>query len=118
MKLISKNDKIYLAGHNGMVGKAIYDSLINKGFQNIITRTRKELDLTNFSEVEKFFNINRPEIVIIAAAKVGGISANSNFPVNFLLDNMKIQNNLIELSHKYDVKRLLFLGSSCIYPKE
>ena len=115
--LISKNHKIFIAGHNGMVGRAIYKSLKSKGYINLITISRKDLDLTNFVEVEKFFNENNPEIVIIAAAKVGGISANTKYPVNFILDNMKIQNNLIELSHKFKIKRLLFLGSSCIYPK-
>jgi len=117
-KLIKQNQKIYVAGHTGMAGKAICQSLRNKGYLNLTTSLRKDLDLSKFNEVENFFRKNKPEIVVIAAARVGGISANTTYPVNFLLDNMKIQNNLIELSQQYKVKRLLFLGSSCIYPKE
>ncbi len=116
--LINQNQKIYVAGHTGMAGKAICQSLRNKGYSNLTTSLRKDLDLRNINQVENFFVKNKPEIVIISAARVGGISANTTYPVNFLLDNMKIQNNLIELSQKYKVKRLLFLGSSCIYPKE
>ena len=121
MKLLDKNVSIYVAGSTGMVGNAICQYLKNQGFtlekKNLLLTKRNELDLTDFREVEKWFSKNRPNIVIIAAAKVGGIIANKTKPVDFLLENLKIQNNLIEISWKYSVKRLIFLGSSCIYPK-
>ena len=100
-----------------MVGKSIYKSLRESGYQNLLTISREELDLVEVEKVNKWFKKNIPSVVIIAAARVGGIMANKNNPVEFLLDNLKIQNNLIEASFKNDVKRLLFLGSSCIYPK-
>ena len=115
--LISKKDNIFIAGHKGMVGKAIANEFQNKGYTKIITISKKELDLRIFSEVEKFFNQNKPNIVILAAAKVGGIAANNKYPTEFLLDNLKIQNNVIESAWKNNTRRLLFLGSSCIYPK-
>ncbi|MBF0360992.1 MAG: GDP-L-fucose synthase [Oligoflexia bacterium] len=113
------NIKIYIAGHTGLVGSAIYRQLIKEGFSdsNIITTNRNTVDLTNTEDVNKFFERERPDWVFAAAAKVGGIHANSTYPVNFLLENLKIQNNLIECSYKYSVKKLLFLGSSCVYPK-
>ena len=121
MTLIARDQKIYVAGSNGMVGSAICKLLNNKGFsvnnENLLVNTKKELDLTNSTEVDIWFKRNRPDIVIMAAAKVGGILSNNNNPVIFLLDNMKIQNNLIEAAWKFGVKRFLFLGSSCIYPK-
>ena len=117
INLINKNDYIFVAGHKGMVGSAICRSLIKKDYKNLLLVERKELDLRNDRDVKKWFKINKPSIVIIAAAKVGGIFANSRFPTEFLLDNLKIQNNLIENSFINGVKRLLFLGSSCIYPK-
>jgi len=117
MKLISQKDKIFIAGASGMVGNAIKLKLYNSGYTNLITPSRKELELTNTKLVFDWFKKNNPDIVIIAAAKVGGIYANNTFPVDFLLDNLKIQNNIIEAAWKNDVKRLLFLGSSCIYPK-
>ena len=121
MSLMHKGNKVCIAGSNGMVGSAIYRLLIKKGYKvnsnSILTLTRKDVDLSDYKEVLKWFEEFKPEIVIIAAAKVGGIMANKNFPVSFLLENLKIQNNLIEASWKFSVKRLLFLGSSCIYPK-
>ena len=117
MELINKNDKIFIAGHNGMVGKSIFNCLKTNGYQKLITSPRNKLDLRNLIDVQKWFLENKPKIVIIAAAKVGGILANKSYPVDFLIDNLKIQNNLIETSWKMGVKRLLFLGSSCIYPK-
>ena len=122
-KLVNRKDKIFIAGHKGMAGSAICRSLFKKGYGNTIKSgglllpTRNELDLLNFSDVIQWFDTNRPEIVIIAAAKVGGIYANSKYPTEFILENLKIQNNLIEASWKFGVKRLVFLGSSCIYPK-
>ena len=117
MKYIYEKNKIFIAGHKGMVGSAIVRNLKNNGYLNLLTANRSELDLTDSSMVNKWYKDNKPEIVIIAAAKVGGILANSKFPTQFLLDNLKIQNNLIEGAWKNGVKRLLFLGSSCIYPK-
>ena len=117
MKLINKKDRIFVAGHKGMVGSAIIRSLENKGYSKILKVSRNELDITNYEAVKNWFFLNKPEVVIIAAAKVGGIFANNNYPTEFLLENLKIQNNLIECAWKINVKRLLFLGSSCIYPK-
>ena len=117
IKLIDKDDLIFIAGHKGMVGSAIRKRLMQKGYKNLLFADRKELDLRNDIDVKKWFKINKPSVVIIAAAKVGGIFANSEYPAEFLLDNLKIQNNLIENSFIHEVKRLLFLGSSCIYPK-
>ena len=116
-KLISKEDSIFLAGHRGMAGKSIYKALKNNGYKNIIFVNRKELDLTVESDVSEWFKQKKPKIVILAAAKVGGIEANNKNPTEFLLENIKIQNNVIESSWKNNCKRLLFLGSSCIYPK-
>ena len=115
--LISKTHKIFIAGHSGMVGSAIKRSLIKKGYTNLICPSRKELNLLNFLEVENWFRKNNPDIVILAAAKVGGIFSNSQYPADFILENLKIQNNVIESSWNFNVKRFLFLGSSCIYPK-
>jgi len=115
--LISKKSKIFIAGHNGMVGSAIKRALHKKGYNNLLHSPRKDLNLLNFEEVKNWFNQNRPEVVILAAAKVGGIYANSNYSFDFILENLKIQNNVIENSWTYKVKRFLFLGSSCIYPK-
>lgn len=109
--------KLYIAGHNGLVGNSMVKCFSNDPKYIILKKSRKQLDLTDFKKTEEFFKRNQPDYVIIAAAKVGGIYSNSNYPVEFLLDNLKIQNNLIELSFKFNVKKLLFLGSSCIYPK-
>ncbi|MGK4199420.1 GDP-L-fucose synthase family protein [Fusobacterium sp. HC1336] len=114
---MDKKSKIYIAGHRGLVGNAILKELKYQGYENIIFKTHKELDLTNKSEVENFFKEEKPEYVFLAAAKVGGIQANKNFPVEFLYQNLEIQNNVIMASYKYKVKKLMFLGSSCIYPK-
>ena len=115
--LISKENKIFVAGHKGMVGKAIVRQLKKHEFQNIVYASKEEIDLRNANEVANWFKINKPDLTILAAAKVGGIIANNSYPTDFLLDNLKIQNNIIESSFKSGVKRLLFLGSSCIYPK-
>lgn len=114
---MEKASKIFVAGSNGMVGSAIIRGLKKSGFSNIITSTSKELDLRNQNEVAAFFQLNKPEYVFLAAAKVGGIFANSQYPAEFLYDNLMIQNNVIHNSYLYNVKKLLFLGSSCIYPK-
>jgi len=116
-KLIKKEDKIFIAGSNGMVGKALHRALKKNNYLNLLTPTRNELDLFNFLEVNSWFLKNKPDVVIIAAAKVGGILANSEYPFEFLIENLKIQNNLIEIASSNNVKRLLFLGSSCIYPR-
>ena len=117
MKKISKEDRIFVAGANGMAGQAIKKNLEKNGYNFLFTPTRSELNLFDLKAVEKWFIENNPSVVVIAAAKVGGILANSSQPAEFLLENLKIQNNLIETSWKSGVKRLLFLGSSCIYPK-
>ncbi len=116
-KLISKNDLIFVAGHKGMAGSSIIRSLRKKGYKKFIFADRKELDLRDYLKVMQWFNFNKPDVVIDAAAKVGGILANRNMPADFIFDNLKIQLNVIESAWKNDVKRLLFLGSSCIYPK-
>lgn len=114
---MNKSDKIYVAGHRGMVGSAVIRELQSQGFENIVTRTSKELDLRDTQAVIKFYEEERPEIVVVAAAKVGGIHANNVYRAEFLYDNLMIQNNLIHQAYIYGVKKLLFLGSSCIYPK-
>jgi GDP-L-fucose synthase len=115
--MMNKSDKIFVAGHRGMVGSAIVRRLKAEGFSNLLTRDHSQLDLANESAVAKFFAEERPTIVIVAAAKVGGIQANNDFPVEFLLENLRIQNNIIRSAYESGVRRLLFLGSSCIYPK-
>lgn len=114
---MEKSAKIYVAGHRGMVGSAIVRELKNLGYQNILVRTSSELDLRNQSAVEAFYAAEKPEYVFVSAAKVGGILANNTYRADFLYDNLSIQNNLIHFAHVYGVKKLLFLGSSCIYPK-
>ncbi len=114
---MNKEIKIFIAGHNGMVGSAIWKNLKNKGFNNLIGKSSIELDLRNQEKTELFFKNYRPEVVIDAAARVGGILANNDYPYQFLMDNMQIQNNLISHSLNYEVKKFIFLGSSCIYPK-
>ena len=113
----SKSSKIYVAGHNGMVGSAIVRKLKSLGHNNLVLKSSKELDLRNSEDVTSFFNIERPEFVFLAAAKVGGILANSNYKADFIYDNLTIQNNVIKNAHLFNVEKLLFLGSSCIYPK-
>lgn len=114
---MNKDSKIYVAGHNGMVGSAIVRNLKEKGYTNIIGKTFKELNLIRQNEVEDFYQQEKPEYVFLAAAKVGGIHANNTFPAEFLYNNLMIESNVIHSSYKYGVKKLLFLGSSCIYPK-
>jgi GDP-L-fucose synthase len=111
------NKKVYIAGHRGMVGSAIWRALEKLGYQNFIGRTSKELDLRNQAAVNAFFKKEKPDIVVDAAARVGGIIANNDFPYTFLMENMQIQNNLIDAALRYDVQKFIFLGSSCIYPK-
>lgn len=114
---MNKDSKIYVAGHRGLVGSAIVRNLEERGYTNIICRTHKELDLTRQADVEKFFEEERPEYVFLAAAKVGGIHANNTRPAEFIYENLMIESNIIHSAYKYGVKKLLFLGSSCIYPK-
>ena len=114
---MNKSDKIYIAGHRGMVGSAIVQRLNDLGYKNIVTRTSKELDLTNQAAVNDFFETEKPDYVFLSAAKVGGIYANDTYPAEFIRDNLLIQTNVIDAAYKNDVTKLLFLGSSCIYPK-
>jgi GDP-L-fucose synthase len=114
---MNKNSKIYIAGHRGMVGSALVRKLEEYGYSNLIFRTSKELDLMRQTDVEDFFEQERPEYVFLAAAKVGGIHANNTYPAEFIYNNLMIESNIIHSSYKYGVKKLLFLGSSCIYPK-
>jgi len=114
---MNKNYKIYIAGHKGMVGSAIWRALLSKGYTNLIGKTSRELDLRNQQQVQEFFNTEKPDVVIDAAARVGGILANNNYPYTFLMENMLIQNNLIQTALDSDVQKFVFLGSSCIYPK-
>ena len=114
---MENNSRVYIAGHRGLVGSAIVRNLEAKGFTNIITRTHAELDLTNQADVRRFFEEEKPEYVFLAAAKVGGIHANNTYPADFIYDNLMIQNNVIKAAHDFAVTKLLFLGSTCIYPK-
>lgn len=114
---MNKSSKIYIAGHRGLVGSAIHRRLELEGFGNLVVRNSKELDLRRQSEVEAFFEKERPQYVFLSAAKVGGILANYNYPADFIYDNLMIETNVIQASRIYGVKKLLFLGSSCIYPK-
>ncbi|POS02984.1 GDP-L-fucose synthase [Flavobacterium croceum DSM 17960] len=114
---MEKSSKIFVAGHNGLVGSAIVKNLNQKGFTNIITKTRGELNLTNTTDVNNFFETEKPEYIFLAAAKVGGIIANNVYRADFIYENLMIQNNVIHQSYVHDVKKLLFLGSTCIYPK-
>jgi len=115
--MMNKEAKIYVAGHRGMVGSAIMRNLKDKGYINIVGRTSKELNLMRQDEVEKFFEIEKPDYVFLAAAKVGGIHANNTYPAEFIYNNLMIESNIIHSAYKYGAKKLLFLGSSCIYPK-
>ncbi len=114
---MQNNNRVYLAGHTGLVGSAILEELKIEGFTNILTKTHNELDLLKSQNVENFFKTEKPEIVILAAARVGGIVANNSLPAEFIYENLQIQNNIIHNAYLNGVKRLLFLGSSCIYPK-
>lgn len=115
---MDKTSKIFISGHKGMVGSAITRKFLEEGFTNLILKTRQEVNLLNQNEVKTFFETEKPEYVILSAAKVGGIKANMTSPADFLYENLQMQNNLIWAALKYDVKKLLFLGSSCIYPRE
>ena len=114
---MNKDSKIYVSGHLGLVGSALLKKLQNQNYSNIVTKTRKDLDLKIQANVDLFFKKHRPEYVFLAAAKVGGIIANNNKRAEFLYDNIMIQSNIVHCSYKYNVKKLLFLGSSCVYPK-
>ena len=118
MQPLDRSKKIYVAGHRGLVGSALVRKLEKEGFTNIITRTHQELDLIRQAEVEEFFEKEKPDYVILAAAKVGGIHANDTYPADFIMKNLQIECNVIDAAYKNQVEKLLFLGSSCIYPKE
>ena len=115
--MIKKDTKIYIAGHRGMVGSAVWRALEKRGYTNLVAKTSVELDLRNQQAVNDFYANEKPQVVIDAAARVGGILANSDFPYQFLMENLQIQNNLIDGALKADVEKFIFLGSSCIYPK-
>ncbi|PAU93180.1 GDP-fucose synthetase [Aliifodinibius salipaludis] len=115
--MITKDSKIYIAGHRGMVGSAVKRKLKNEGYENLVYRTSSDLDLRNQQAVQGFFDQEKPDIVIDAAARVGGIMANKEYPWQFLYENLEIQNNIISSTHEQEVDKLIFLGSSCIYPK-
>jgi GDP-L-fucose synthase len=114
---MEKEAKIYVAGHRGLVGAAIVENLTTRQFNNVIVRTHQELDLTNNESVDRFFRSEKPDYVFLAAAKVGGIHANDTYPVDFIVNNLAIELNVISAAHRHGVSRLMFLGSSCIYPK-
>ena len=118
MEALDRSKKIYVAGHRGLVGSALVRRLEKEGFTNIVTKTHAELDLTNQAAVAEFFQTEKPDYVILAAAKVGGIHANDTYPADFIMQNLQIQCNVIDSAYKNDVKKLMFLGSSCIYPRE
>jgi GDP-L-fucose synthase len=115
--IMNKEDKIYIAGHRGLVGTAIIRKLESEGFNNLVTRTSSELNLTNQQDVNEFFAAEKPDYIFLAAAKVGGIHANDIYPADFIRDNLQIQTNVIDAAYRNNAKKLLFLGSSCIYPK-
>jgi len=116
-KTMNKDDKIYVAGHRGLVGSAIVRNLEKKGFNNFLFKTSAELNLTNQADVNQFFETDKPDFVFLAAARVGGIHANNIYPADFIRDNLQIQTNVIDAAYRNNTKKLLFLGSSCIYPK-
>jgi len=116
--MLNKSSKIYIPGHNGLVGRSIHKLLLDKGYKNILYRSKKQLNLTNKKKVDLFFKKNKPDYLIICAARVGGILENETYSMEFLLDNISIQNNLLLAAKKYKIQRTIFLGSSCIYPKK
>src|SRR5947207_7441143 len=115
--MMDKSEKIFVAGHWGMVGSALIRRLESEGFSNLLVRDRSKLDLRDESAVAKFVAVEKPAVVILAAAKVGGIKANNDYPVEFLLENLQIQNNIVRSAYENGARKLLFLGSSCIYPR-
>jgi len=115
---LQKNDRIYVAGHRGMVGSGLVRLLKERGFENLILRTHAELDLRDSEKVKDFFDQEKPQVIILAAARVGGIQANRTYPADFLYDNLSIQNNVIHQAYQHQVRQFCFLGSSCIYPRE
>ncbi len=115
---MNENSKIYIAGHNGLVGSAIWKNLLSKGYTNLVGRSHSELDLMDGAAVKRFFDEEKPDYVVLAAAYVGGIVANNTYRADFIYRNLQIQNNVIGESYRHRVQKLLFLGSSCIYPKE
>ena len=117
MVTLQQNDKIYVAGHTGLVGSAITRLLESRGYKRVLAKSHKELDLTEKNSVDAFFEREKPDYVFLAAAKVGGILANNSYPADFIYSNLMIQNNIIDAAHRYKVRKLCFLGSSCIYPK-
>ena len=117
MKYITKDNKIFIAGHKGMVGSAIFRNLKNNGYHNLLTANRVDLDLTDTSRVKNWYKIHKPDVVIIAAAKVGGIYSNNKYKADFIYSNLSIQNNIIHSAFKCKIKNLIFLGSSCVYPR-
>lgn len=117
ISILNKDSKIYVAGHKGLVGSAIVRALVSHGYRNLVLRTRKELDLVNQNAVHQFFKKQKPDYVFLAAAKVGGILANNNYPADFIYENLSIQTNIIHAAYQYKVVKLLFLGSTCVYPK-
>jgi GDP-L-fucose synthase len=116
--MLERSEKIFVAGHRGLVGSALVRRLAEEGFVNVVTRVRSELDLRDETAVQEFFRRESPNVVVFAAAKVGGIKANTDYPVEFLLDNLHIQNNVIRAAHEHGARKLLFLASSCIYPRQ
>ncbi len=116
--MIPKNSKIYIAGHNGLVGKSVHKLLIDEGYKKLVFKKKNQLDLTNEKKVDTFFKKNKPNYLIMCAARVGGIIDNRDYPLEFLLDNLLIEKNLLLAAKKYKIKRTIFLGSSCVYPKK
>ena len=118
MRMINKNSKIFISGHKGLVGSSVYSLLKNKGYKKIFVASKNKLNLLNKKKVENFLKVNKIEFIVNCAAKVGGILANSSNPVDFYYENIQMQNNLLMAASKFKIKRFIFLGSSCIYPKE
>src|ERR1700757_4704900 len=116
--MTEKSAKIFVAGHRGLVGSTLVRHLVGEGYTNLLIRSRSEVDLQDEAAVQRLFRAEQPDVVVIAAARVGGIKANTDYPVEFLRDNLELQNNVIRAAHEHGVRKLLFLASSCIYPRE